>query len=131
MLALELVSHTAQGVSPRQNGTDGSSRQRPSQGFRGGHHFTHGPRVEKKPFVKQRVPNPDEFPVLMGAASPPSRSPGGNGINGHLGPTAAQILQAPAPMRRDSVKESSTKESSTRVGTPDSAKVSSDALNAT
>jgi len=36
-----------------------------------------------------------------------------------------RYCKAPAPIRRDSVRESSTKESSTRVGTPDSVKGSS------
>jgi hypothetical protein len=73
--------------------------------------------------VKQRVPNADEFPVLAGSTTPPSRSPGLNGslphVNGHSGPTAAQVLQAPPPVRRDSA----TKESVTRHATPDSSKV--------
>jgi hypothetical protein len=60
----------------------------------------------KKPPIKQRVPNADEFPVLSGAVTPPARSPGTNGSllngNGHIGPTAAQVLQAPAPTRKDS-----------------------------
>jgi hypothetical protein len=78
-----------------------------------------GVRVDKKPLtIKQRVPNADEFPVLAGATTP-SRSPGLNGVmlngNGHSTPTAAQVLQAPPPVRRDS-----TKDSSTRVTTPDS-----------
>ncbi|KAJ7446413.1 hypothetical protein B0H11DRAFT_2162297 [Mycena galericulata] len=56
--------------------------------------------------VKQRVPNADEFPVLSGYTTPPARSPGVNGSlpngNGHAGPTAAQILQAPRPTRSNS-----------------------------
>jgi len=66
--------------------------------------------------VKQRVPNADEFPVLAGSTTPPARSPGSL-VNGHVhsGPTAAQVLQAPAPIRKDSGKEFGT-----RDGTPDS-----------
>ena len=45
---------------------------------------------------------------MTGSTTPPSRSPGLNGslTNGHPGPTAAQVLQAPPPARRDSGKES-------------------------
>ncbi|KIK70811.1 hypothetical protein GYMLUDRAFT_295341 [Collybiopsis luxurians FD-317 M1] len=55
------------------------------------------------PIKQQRVPNADEFPVLGNLASPPAKSVGVNGYfnNGHTGPTAAQVLQAPAP-RKDS-----------------------------
>lgn len=67
------------------------------------------PRVDKRPFVKQqRVPNADEFPVLGGSATTSSRS----SVNGSAGPTAAQVLQAPAPFRKDSTKESATRSSS-------------------
>jgi hypothetical protein len=68
--------------------------------------------------VKQRVPNADDFPVLAGSTTPPARSPGHTSLtNGHVhsGPTAAQVLQAPAPIRKDTGNESST-----RDGTPDS-----------
>jgi len=55
--------------------------------------------------VRQRVPNADDFPVLAGSLTPPSRrSPGPHLPNG---PTAAQVLQAPAPMRKDSSKDGS------------------------
>jgi len=81
-----------------------------------------GPRVDKKPVTKQqqRVPNADEFPVLTGSITPPSRSPGSNGsfTNGHSGPTAAQVLQAPPPVRRDSAKESSTHSASPELVRP-------------
>jgi hypothetical protein len=67
-------------------------------------------RPSPKPVVpKQRVPNADEFPVLGGSTTPPARSPAAsvNGhVNGHSGPTAAQVLQAaPPPSRKDLVKE--------------------------
>lgn len=48
---------------------------------------------------KQRVPNADEFPVLGGSSTPPQV----NGHTGHNGPTAAQILQAPA-VRKEVLK---------------------------
>lgn len=51
---------------------------------------------------QQRVPNADEFPVLGNLASPSAKSSGANGyFPSHNGPTAAQILQAPAPPRKD------------------------------
>lgn len=84
--------------------------------------MVNGVRVDKKPFAaKQRVPNADEFPVLTGCTTPPARSPGLNGAmlngSGNGVPTAAQVLQAPPPVRKDS-----TKESSTRGATPDPVK---------
>ncbi|KAF8202989.1 hypothetical protein BJ912DRAFT_1101885 [Pholiota molesta] len=111
----------------RSNGAEGSSRSHSSDaGTRpkfqqGGKHPNAGPNGHannKKAQTfrhQQRVPNADEFPVLAGATTPPTRPPV---INGFLangvpnGPTAAQVLQAPAP-RKDS------KESSTRAPTPD------------
>ena len=50
---------------------------------------------------KQRVPNADEFPVLGGSSTPPQVN--GNGHATHTGPTAAQVLQAPA-VRKDPSK---------------------------
>jgi hypothetical protein len=93
-------------------------RARYSQGAKN-NHAVNGVRADKRPLtVKQRVPNADEFPVLAGSTTPPSRSPGLNGamLNGigHSVPTAAQVLQAPPPVRKDS-----TKDSSTRGTTPD------------
>jgi hypothetical protein len=109
--------------SPQVNG---SSRSQSSDGGRprfpqgtkpNGANGVNGSRVDKKPAAKQRVPNADEFPVLAGSTTPPARSPGLNGSltngNGQPGPTAAQVLQAPPPTRRDS------KDSSTRGATPD------------
>lgn len=63
--------------------------------------------------MKQRVPNADDFPVLAGSTTPPARSPGGL-VNGHThsGPTAAQVLQAPAPIRKDSGKDSGASDGS-------------------
>lgn len=46
---------------------------------------------------QQRIPNADDFPVLAGSVTPPARSPGVGPMNG---PTAAQVLQAPAPYRK-------------------------------
>ncbi|KAF5385452.1 hypothetical protein D9757_005428 [Collybiopsis confluens] len=56
---------------------------------------------KRTPLIKQqRVPNADEFPVLGNTISPSSKSAGANGyFNGHAGPTAAQILLAPAPRK--------------------------------
>lgn len=86
-------------------------------------YVANGVRPDKRPSaMKQRVPNADEFPVLAGSTTPPTRAPGLNGVlpngNGHAVPTAAQVLQAPPP-RKDSSKESST-----RGTTPDPVKPS-------
>jgi len=51
----------------------------------------------------QRVPNADEFPVLAGSVTPP-KLVNGNGL------TAAQVLQAPPPGRKDGSRDSSTRE---------------------
>lgn len=64
--------------------------------------------------MKQRVPNADDFPVLAGTITPPSKSP--LTVNG---PTAAQILQAPAPMRKEVSSLINGKEASTRGTTPE------------
>jgi len=124
----QLALNTLNQEPPRQkNGMEGSSRSHSSEvGNRpkfqqGGKHPHNGPNshAQKKPVLfreQQRVPNADEFPVLAGSTTPPSRTNGMNGHmfngNGHNGPTAAQILQAPAPSR--------SKESSTRGASPDS-----------
>ncbi|KAI4528956.1 hypothetical protein K525DRAFT_281572 [Schizophyllum commune Loenen D] len=55
-------------------------------GFRGG----------RAPVMKQRLPNADEFPVLGGGSPNRSAGPASPAANG---PTAAQVLQAPAPFR--------------------------------
>lgn len=110
-------SHT----SVSDGSSDPVSRPKFQQGVK--HHNVginnaHGNK--KFAYVKpQRVPNADEFPVLAGSTTPPSRGSGhhSNGT-GHSGPTAAQVLQAPPPARKEGSKESS-KESSTRGATPD------------
>ncbi|KIM47811.1 hypothetical protein M413DRAFT_210049 [Hebeloma cylindrosporum] len=110
---------------PRQkNGMEGSSRSHSSeagnrpkfqQGGKHPHNGSNGHAQKKTATFRhqQRVPNADEFPVLAGSTTPPNRT---NGVNGHLfngngqhGPTAAQVLQAPAPPRKDGSKESSTR----------------------
>ena len=73
-----------------------------------------GMHANKKPFVKQRVPNADDFPILGGSTTPPTRQPNGlpNGA-----PTAAQVLQAPPPVKKE------TSQASTRGPSPDLPKV--------
>ncbi|KAF9229070.1 hypothetical protein BS17DRAFT_798713 [Gyrodon lividus] len=96
-------------TQPRRNGTTNSSRsQSTDPGNRSRGIKSNGPRVEKKPIIRQRVPNPDEFPLLGGSTSTSSRSSvnGAPAVNGPAGPTAAQVLQAPAPLRKESQKES-------------------------
>ncbi|KAI0080340.1 hypothetical protein K474DRAFT_1704890 [Panus rudis PR-1116 ss-1] len=97
------------------NVTDGSSRSQstePGQKGRGFHgpktgQFPNGGRYDKRPFAPkpQRVPSADEFPVLGGSSTPPLRTPT---INGHSGPTAAQVLQAPPP-RKEKDSQPSTR----------------------
>ncbi len=72
-------------------------------GFNGHHnHIKKGQHTRQHP---QRVPSADEFPVLAGSITPPKIVNG----NGHIGLTAAQVLQAPPPMRKDVSKDSSTR----------------------
>ncbi|KAJ7109976.1 hypothetical protein C8R44DRAFT_269005 [Mycena epipterygia] len=86
------------------NGADPATRGRGAPG--GGKPHFNAQANKRASMVKQRVPNADEFPVLAGSTTPPARSPGVNGSlpngNGHAGPTAAQILQAPRPARSNS-----------------------------
>ena len=51
------------------------------------------------------MPNADEFPVLGGSTTPPQV----NGHSTHNGPTAAQILQAPA-VRKEALKSDAVAE---------------------
>lgn len=95
------------------NGTNDSSRsQSTDPGNRPKALKTNGSRMGKGPFVKQqRVPNADEFPVLGGSTTTSSRS-SANGApvtNGLPGPTAAQVLQAPPPFRKDATREAGTR----------------------
>ncbi|KAI0066457.1 hypothetical protein BV25DRAFT_1796507 [Artomyces pyxidatus] len=86
--------------------TPSEHRARPSPGSKQYNALPTGPRAAARPPIKQRVPNADEFPVLGGSTTPPTRSPGVNGhANGFSGPTAAQVLQS-APMRRELSKDS-------------------------
>ncbi|KAH0590955.1 hypothetical protein H2248_001068 [Termitomyces sp. 'cryptogamus'] len=102
----------------RPQSTD-TNRPRYHQGGKNGY-GQNGARAEKRlppPPKQQRVPNADEFPVLAGTNTPPTRNTGLNGLsNGHTGPTAAQVLSAPAPFRKDAA----SKDSSTRGSSPDS-----------
>lgn len=76
--------------------------------FHGG--ITNGSHASKRPIVtKQRVPDADEFPVLGGSITPPTRQSNG-------APTAAQVLLAPAPIKKE------TSQASTRGPSPDSSK---------
>ena len=77
----------------------------PSKRPMNGHSHGYGHREPQQP--RQRVPSADEFPVLAGSTTPPARSPAAlNGISN--GPTAAQVLQAPAPAKKLSSKAPST-----------------------
>ena len=91
----------------------------------GKHHYQPGlnGHAKKSQPVKQqiqRVPNADEFPVLAGSITPPKLVNG----NGHSGLTAAQVLQAPPPARKDVSKEASTRDPSPEPGRGGPSKVS-------
>ncbi|KAK7059179.1 hypothetical protein VNI00_001806 [Paramarasmius palmivorus] len=90
------------------------SRSRHGMGFKGGPNGVSPSSTKRPPPPKQRVPNADDFPVLGGSTTPPTKAVNGyfNG-NGHTGPTAAQVLQAPPPAKRESA-------SVTRTASPDS-----------
>lgn len=97
--------------------TDSSRSQSAEPGQKGRppfkqNHFTNGngPRQDRKfgPMKTgpQRVPNADEFPVLGGVPSSRASSNGAS-TPGYSGPTAAQVLSAPAP-RKDVQTRGST-----------------------
>ncbi|KAF8913057.1 hypothetical protein CPB84DRAFT_1760251 [Gymnopilus junonius] len=99
-------------LSRQKNGVEGSSRSHSSDAgnrpkFQQGSKQSNGANGHKKaasfkPQPQQRVPRADEFPVLAGTITPPR-------VNGAIlsGPTAAQVLQAPPPVRKEGSKESS------------------------
>ncbi|KAF7307133.1 Glycerol-3-phosphate dehydrogenase [NAD(+)] [Mycena indigotica] len=76
----------------------------PNSRGRGGKPSANGHKRAVFP-LKQRVPNADEFPVLNGTTTPPLR------VNGN-GPTAAQILQAPRPIRTNGSQAATPRNSS-------------------
>lgn len=91
------------------NGVDPNGRPRQSPNFRGGANGFAGARADHNKragapaplAMKQRLPRADEFPVLAGSAgASPARSPTLNG-----GPTAAQVLQAPPPTKKEALRE--------------------------
>ncbi|KAK0455955.1 hypothetical protein EV421DRAFT_18217 [Armillaria borealis] len=95
------------GESSSKSQSDAGSRPKYSQGYKNG---TNGFQNNKRVFqqIKQRLPSADDFPVLAGSTTPPVRSPSNGSLStGVAGPTAAQVLQAPAPVRRDGTKEAS------------------------
>ncbi|CAL1695190.1 unnamed protein product [Somion occarium] len=100
--------------SSRSQSTDPGSRGRAYSGFKP-NQFINGHRTDRRVAAPrpQRLPSADEFPVLAGTSTPPLRSPGANGVlvNGQ-GPTAAQVLQAPPPVRKEKDNQSSTRGSS-------------------
>ncbi|KAG6817722.1 hypothetical protein H0H87_004513 [Tephrocybe sp. NHM501043] len=103
---------------PNRSHSESNGRPRFNNGNKNGYHHQNGARPEKRPppFKQQRVPNADEFPVLAGSVTPPARST--NGLPNGNGPTAAQVLSAPAPFRP---REASSKDPSTRGTSPDPA----------
>ncbi|KAI0003782.1 hypothetical protein BJV74DRAFT_881593 [Russula compacta] len=94
------LSITENGNHASRQGSSGSTT--PSERGPRGANGTHVRPVKSTPAPpKQRVPNADEFPVLGGSSTPPQVN--GNGHPTHTGPTAAQVLQAPAA-RKDPSK---------------------------
>lgn len=94
-------------ATSRSQANEIGNRPRYSQGGKN----QHGGNINnshKKVAPKQlRIPNPDEFPVLAGTITPPSRP---SGVwNGQAGSTAAQILQAPLA-RKEGNKEPNMQE---------------------
>ena len=88
-------AHNSTGPSSPSNSTDGPTRV---QGFKP-NGLVNG--LKKHSVKPQRVPTSDEVPSL----GDPSRSPGPQLTNGHSGLTAAQVLQAPPPGRKDPIKD--------------------------
>ncbi|KAF9056568.1 hypothetical protein BJ165DRAFT_1522469 [Panaeolus papilionaceus] len=103
-------------TSSRSQSSDGGHRKFPNAGKHhsnvNGHNHNHRKGLHSKP--TQRLPNADDFPVLAGTTTPPKLI---NGMTNGL--TAAQVLQAPPPARRES------KEPSTRGASPDLARSTS------
>ncbi|KAJ7161337.1 hypothetical protein C8R43DRAFT_1123795 [Mycena crocata] len=103
----KMANLSIQDNSRNHNGADRSPMDPATRGRGGPGKPNFNAQANKRAsMVRQRVPNADEFPVLAGSTTPPARSPGMNGSlpngNGHAGPTAAQILQAPRPVRGNS-----------------------------
>ena len=91
-------------MTGRSQANEIGNRSRYSQGGKSQHGGNiNSSHLHKKVASKQqRIPNPDEFPVLAGTITPPSRP---SGVwNGQAGSTAAQILQAPS-VRKEGNKE--------------------------
>ncbi|KAI0034140.1 hypothetical protein K488DRAFT_77405 [Vararia minispora EC-137] len=99
----QVPAHRGRG-SDRGTNSASSSHARAMPGKNGVPMANGSGRPSPKPIMpKQRVPNADEFPVLGGSTTPPR---GVNGAaNGMNGPTAAQVLQAAAPTRKELVKD--------------------------
>ncbi|EJT99955.1 hypothetical protein DACRYDRAFT_117574 [Dacryopinax primogenitus] len=66
------------------------------------------------PVNRQRIPNADDFPALGGPGAGPN---GVKPIAGPAGPTAAQVLQAPAPAPRSTSKPRTQSETSSEKAT--------------
>ncbi|EAU92738.2 hypothetical protein CC1G_01783 [Coprinopsis cinerea okayama7 len=103
----------------RPNGANDLSKPKFPQGPK---HQPNGlPNGNKRPGPAprpQRVPSADDFPVLPGSVTPPRV----NG-NNHSGPTAAQVLRAPAPVRSKPASEDGAAE--TRGPSPDAVRTRS------
>ncbi|KAG8690490.1 hypothetical protein FRC08_010518 [Ceratobasidium sp. 394] len=102
---------------PNSNGNNNgrynnNHRSRPSVSHHDGPPPAHIPPGTKLPFApnghvapEQRVPNADDFPVLRAPGTGADRSPAsGPAVNGMNGMTAAQVLQAPPPVKKGKVE---------------------------
>ncbi|KAF5352436.1 hypothetical protein D9756_006030 [Leucocoprinus leucothites] len=106
------------GVANRPRFPHGGKHHHPHHGY---NHLNHYNGKAQKPpvqaFSKQRVPSADDFPVLAGTITPPAKSP----LHA-TGPTAAQVLQAPPPYKKENVivvNGTGKEPSSTRGTTPE------------
>ncbi|EIN14030.1 hypothetical protein PUNSTDRAFT_140422 [Punctularia strigosozonata HHB-11173 SS5] len=110
MANMSLGDHNGHGPAAtdginRSISADNGARGRQQPNFRHPGPAAGPNRTDKRPYAKQRVPGADEFPTLAGTAPSPSRSPGMHALPER---TAAQVLQAPAPVRKDSFRDAAS-----------------------
>jgi hypothetical protein len=93
-------------VTSRSQANEIGNRPRYSQGGKNQHGGSINNSHKKVAPKQLRIPNPDEFPVLAGTITPPSRP---SGVwNGQAGSTAAQILQAPSARNKEANMQDAT-----------------------
>ncbi|TEB38925.1 hypothetical protein FA13DRAFT_418288 [Coprinellus micaceus] len=103
--------------SSRSQSTDPGNRPKFQLGPHKHHHHQNGVNGKRVPGAAtvrpQRVPSADDFPVLPGSVTPPKR------VNGVNGPTAAQILSAPAPIKKENTASTVSTSGSVRARSPE------------